>query len=109
MKRVPLERRTPLRARSRRQANTYRTRRAPLVADLLEERPVCQRCQAARSSEVHELKSRARGGSILEENNLAALCHACHAWITTNPAAATAEGWLLPSWHTASNDDDDDQ
>lgn len=80
-------------ARSRKQVALYVLRRR-LVASLLEERPVCQRCQAARSTECHELLSRARGGSVLDPDNIACLCHACHAWITTHPKDATTDGWL---------------
>jgi 5-methylcytosine-specific restriction endonuclease McrA len=87
----------PLRFRSKKQAAVYILRRR-LVASLLEERPTCQRCQQARSTEVHELLSRARGGSILDVENCVALCHGCHSWITTHPAAATAEGWLRSRW-----------
>lgn len=86
-----------MRHRSRKQTQLYR-QRIPLVIQFLEERPSCERCHAARSTEVHEIKSRARGGSILDEENLAALCHTCHAWITTHPADATSEGWLKNSW-----------
>ena len=87
-----------MRHRSKKTAHLYRTQRAPLVAALLEQHPTCQRCTTARATEIHELKSRARGGSILDETNLAALCHTCHAWITTHPAQAHAEGWLHHSW-----------
>jgi 5-methylcytosine-specific restriction protein A len=73
-------------------------RRRRLCAALLEERPVCERCHQARSEDVHELLSRARGGSILDESNLAALCRPCHTWVTTHPTAATAEGWLRSRW-----------
>lgn len=86
-----------MRPRSRKRAREYITRRK-LVAMLLTERPVCERCKGARSTEVHELLSRARGGSILDSTNCAALCHHCHRWITTHPAEATAEGWLKRSW-----------
>lgn len=87
----------PLRFRSKKQAAVYIARRR-LVAALLEERPTCERCQAARSTECHELLSRARGGSILDPENIACLCHDCHAWITTNPKDATAQGWLRSRW-----------
>jgi 5-methylcytosine-specific restriction protein A len=81
----------------------YRQRRR-LVARLLDERPVCQRCGRARSVDVHELKSRARGGSILDESNCVALCRACHDFVTTHPADAEAEGFLLPSWAAPATD-----
>lgn len=93
-------RRSPLRSRSKKTAKTYRQHRAPLVAQLLAEVPTCQRCKSRRSSEVHEIKSRARGGSILDENNLAILCHDCHRWITEHPAEATNQGWLAHSWES---------
>lgn len=94
----PLPRRTPLKARSHKQARLYRTQRAPLVAALLLERPICERCQAARSVDVHEIQTRARGGSITDETNLACLCRPCHDWITREPAKAQHEGWLRHSW-----------
>lgn len=72
--------------------------RRRLVAEVLEERPVCERCDRARSTVVHEIKSRARGGSILDKANCAALCDDCHLWVTTHPALAEFEGWSSPSW-----------
>lgn len=75
----------------------YRQRRS-LVAQMLEEKPICERCSAARSTDIHEIVSRARGGSILDPRNLAALCRLCHSWVTENPAAAHAEGWSKHSW-----------
>lgn len=87
-----------MRHRSKKTARLYRLERVPLVAAMLSEHPVCQRCHAARSTDVHEIKSRARGGSILDPNNLACLCHPCHTWVTTHPQQATDEGWLTHSW-----------
>lgn len=86
-----------MRFRSKKMSKRYQERRK-LVAELLSEHPVCQRCHAARSSEVHELVSRARGGSILDRSNCVALCHTCHRWITEHPAEAHAQGWLRHSW-----------
>lgn len=86
-----------LRPRSQRMERTYRERRL-LVAALLDAHPMCQRCGQARSTEVHEVLSRARGGSILDPDNCVALCHDCHAWVTTHPAQALAAGWLRSSW-----------
>lgn len=100
VKRTELVRKTALRFRSAKRAREYRTQRRPLVAAMLDERPICERCNAARSTEVHELLSRARGGSITDPGNCVCLCSACHSTITTNPAKATAEGWLLNSWGT---------
>jgi len=88
-----------VRARSLKTQRKYRQRRK-LVAELLAERPKCQRCERARSTQVHELRSRARGGSILDEANCVALCGDCHEWVTEHPAQAALEGWLLHSWET---------
>jgi 5-methylcytosine-specific restriction endonuclease McrA len=87
-----------LRKRSKKRAKVYRDERVPIVVKLLIERPTCQRCKVSGSQDIHELKSRARGGSITDLNNLVALCRACHTWITANPAKATQEGWLRHSW-----------
>jgi len=88
---------TPLKARSKKQEAKYRIRRR-LVADLLAERPVCERCQAARSTDVHEPRMRSRGADITDPEQCVCLCRDCHDWVHANPAAATAEGWLIPSW-----------
>lgn len=101
MKRTELVRKTALRFRSAKRAREYRTQRVPLVAAMLDERPICECCNAARSTEVHELLSRARGGSITDHGNCVALCHDCHHWIGTNPTIALAEGWLQNSWGNA--------
>lgn len=93
----PLERKTPLKARSKKQEAKYRIRRR-LVAELLAERPVCERCQAARSTDVHEPRMRSRGADITDPEQCVCLCRDCHMWVHAHPAAATAEGWLIPSW-----------
>lgn len=93
-----VKRSTPLRRRSKKTAATYRTQRIPLVKQLLADSPPCQRCHLFVATDVHEIKSRARGGSILDRDNLALLCRPCHSWVTTHPADATAEGWLKNSW-----------
>lgn len=87
-----------MRQRSEKMEKLYRTKRRNLVRKLLLERPICQRCLSDRSQDVHELKSRARGGSITDVENLVTLCRACHNWVTTHPAEATAQGWLKHSW-----------
>lgn len=92
-----LERKTPLRARSTKQEAKYRIRR-PLVAELLEQRPVCERCDSARSTDVHEPRMRSRGADITDRKQCVCLCRDCHNWIHANPAAATADGWLIASW-----------
>jgi nitrate/TMAO reductase-like tetraheme cytochrome c subunit len=89
-----------IRHRSRKMERTYRDRRV-LVATILEQNPVCQRCHSARSVDVHELRSRARGGSITDPTNTVGLCRLCHEFITRNPLVAENEGWALPSWGDA--------
>lgn len=55
-----------MRQRSEKMEKLYRTKRRNIVRKLLSERPICQRCLSDRSQDVHELKSRARGGSITD-------------------------------------------
>ena len=98
--RIPLVSRTPIPRRSKKTAATYRKLRVPLVVEMLEAYPWCERCKTGRASEVHELLSRARGGRITDPSNCVTLCHECHSWITTHPAQATADGWLRHSWET---------
>lgn len=88
----------PLRRRSTKTSKLYREQRIPIVKQLLAGDPPCQRCHKAQATDVHELKSRARGGSITDLTNLAILCRPCHHWITTNPKAAHEQGWLKHSW-----------
>jgi 5-methylcytosine-specific restriction endonuclease McrA len=52
----------------------------------------------AYATDVHEIKTRARGGSIVDRDNLALLCRPCHTYITQNPAIGKADGWLKNSW-----------
>lgn len=107
--------------RSTKRAAEYVERRK-LVARLLGERPVCESIDALsanvgalppgmlseffelrskctrQSSEIHEIKTRARGGSILDPSNCAALCHSCHAWVTEHPKLAGEIGLMKNSW-----------
>ena len=87
-----------IRPRSAKMEKLYNTKRRNIVRKLLADRPVCQRCMADRSQDIHELKSRARGGSITDIENLVALCRNCHSWVTQNPKEAHDQGWLLQSW-----------
>ena len=86
-----------MRFRSKKREALYRERR-PLVALMLEEHAICQRCGTNPSVDVHEIVSRARGGSILDRSNLACLCRSCHIWLTDHPAAAEREGFSAHSW-----------
>lgn len=98
-----------MRHRSKKNEERYKLRR-PLVARLLSERPWCEACPVfARHDEkvtyrrlpsvdVHELVSRGRGGSILDESNCICVCRQCHSRIGRYPALAESLGLLLPSW-----------
>lgn len=116
MKRSPIERRTPLkrgapperrtrlRPVSKKREKVNRARRE-LVAGLLAQRPRCEardlifvvddkhRCNLW-SCDIHEVVTRARGGSILDPDNCRAICRACHDWIHDHPKQATSIGLL---------------
>lgn len=87
-----------MRYRSKKTAKLYREQRIPLVKMMLDGFVYCKRCEAAQATEVHELKSRARGGSITDPDNCVPLCHECHRWITEHPKQALEDGWLKNSW-----------
>jgi len=88
-----------MRYRSPKKEAEYRLRR-PLVARLLEERPLCEACpvfaehdekpvyRRNASMDVHELVRRSQGGSILDESNLMCVCRPCHTRIGNNPQLA---------------------
>ena len=116
MKRTPLKpSRKPIAHRSRKMQAKYDgpDGRRALVQRLLAERPVCQfRTRATDlvsgasldwhcprpSQDAHEILSRARGGSILDEKNILMLCRFHHSWITDHPAEATTMGLLKSRW-----------
>lgn len=87
-----------MKARSDKMAAVYRLRR-PLVARLLEARPVCEveNCYA-RSTACHEPLTRARGGSILDPLNIRCVCGPHHTEIHQEPAWAYEQGFLRHSW-----------
>ena len=60
--------------------------------------PRCQRCHVRPSEHAHEVKTRARGGSITDLENMRALCHICHREIHDSPEQAHLDGWLVNSW-----------
>jgi hypothetical protein len=99
MKRTALSRRTPLRSRSKKTARVYEHRRT-LVARLLTERPICEVPWClARSVDVHEPLTRARGGDILDPENCRAVCRMHHDLIHANAEAWIEDlGFLKHSW-----------
>ena len=48
--------------------------------------------------EVHEIKTRGRGGSIYSTTNCIAVCQRHHDWITGNPEDAYGLGLVRHSW-----------
>lgn len=72
--------------------------RRKLRVKMLDQQPLCERCQKAYATDLHEIKTRARGGSILDESNICVLCRPCHSYITTHPAEALEQGWMKNSW-----------
>lgn len=48
--------------------------------------------------DVHEIKSRARGGDILSLDNTMLCCRYCHDFITTHPVIAERLGFSKASW-----------
>lgn len=96
-----LRQKVPLRKRSEKMSEIYRTQRIPLVIEMLEESPWCsarlKHC-TRRATDVHEVKSRARGGSITDKDNCITLCRHCHTFITEHPRWAKEHGWSKSSW-----------
>ena len=112
----PLERRTPLRAKNvaLRQggvipAQSKRTRQAePQRREVREQ--VAERDQTCRAAflvpsvacygplDVHEPKTRARGGNPLDPEACVLVCRRHHEWTHTNPASAAKLGLLRHSW-----------
>lgn len=101
----PIKRGGSLRRRSDKRQAMYETQRIPLVRRILAERPFCEArwpgC-TRRSEDVHEIVSRARGGSILDEDNVKALCRHCHDEVTGNPQKAHLLGLSRHSWERGS-------
>lgn len=98
-----------MRHRSKKKEAEYRLRR-PLVEKLLEEKPYCEACPVfakhdeksvytrQRSQDIHEIVRRSQGGSILDENNLLAVCRKCHTRIGNYPQLSFELGLARHSW-----------
>ena len=98
-----------MRHRSKKKEAEYRLRR-PLVEKLLEEKPYCEACPVfaehdekatyirQRSQDIHEIVRRSQGGSILDENNLLAVCRKCHTRIGNYPQLSFELGLAKHSW-----------
>lgn len=96
--------------RSKKKEAEYRLRR-PLVEKMLAERPLCEACKVfathdgygsifihRQSQDIHELVRRSQGGSILDEDNLMAVCRPCHTRIGNHPQLAFDLGLAKHAW-----------
>ena len=109
MKRGKPLKRTPLAKRSKKRTELYKER-IPLVKELLHERPWCEACPVFAqhdgvvsyvrkpSVDIHELKRRSQGGSIVDRKNLLAVCRTCHRRIGDHPQLAFDLGLSIHGW-----------
>ena len=98
-----------VRKRSAKKEAEYALRR-PLVKRMLEESPWCQACpvfaeydekvtyRRNQACDVHELKRRSQGGSILDEENCITVCRPCHQRIGNYPQLAFDLGLAKHGW-----------
>lgn len=98
-----------IRKRSKKKEKEYELRR-PFVRQILEKYPLCQACpvfakhdklttyKRLLSTDVHEIIRRSQGGSILDENNVLAVCRKCHNRIGSYPALAFELGLAKHGW-----------
>lgn len=59
------------------------------------------------ASDTHEIRTRARGGSITDARNLVSLCRPCHNMITLHSGTdcwAQRHGWVVSSWSTQADE-----
>jgi len=77
--------------------------RRSFVKKILAERMVCEariRGCTLTPTDCHEIKTRARGGSITDPENVLALCRSCHHFITVEPAFSQENGFTVHAWAT---------
>ena len=103
--------RTPIKARSTKTEAVYRKRRE-LVQRMLDNSVGDNWCQVIlliqqidpdhrcglHLDDVHEIKTRGRGGSILDEDNVMKICRPCHNWVGDHPEDAQRLGLLKASY-----------
>lgn len=96
-----MPRRRGLRARSLKTQRVYRERRR-LVADLLAEPSLCPVPGCTRIADSpHEPLTRARGGDILDPDNVVAVCWDHNRELTLEPPWGYELGLLKHSWETS--------
>ena len=97
-----------MRAVSKKRARLNRIRRKLVQPILTEGRP-CEAqfvgCSGA-AVDPHEVKTRARGGSIIDQANIVFLCRFCHDLITGESNWAVRHGWVVSSWATPEEETD---
>jgi 5-methylcytosine-specific restriction endonuclease McrA len=104
-----LKRSGNIRKRSKKMSAKYEERK-PFVEKILRERPLCEACKVFAlhdgkaiynqhmSRDVHEIIRRSQGGSILDEENVLAVCRPCHIRIGNYPALAFELGLAKHGW-----------
>jgi hypothetical protein len=88
-----------MRRRSKKKEAEYVIRRK-IVERLLSERPYCEACPkfAKHDGKLTYVRRGSQGGSILEEENLLAVCRACHDRIGRSPQLAFDLGLAKHGW-----------
>lgn len=111
MKRTPLKRKTPLKAKKQRSFNStlpvrtdkrraeeaqyHKQRKAYLVAHPRCEIWVTRDCHQSRSTQIHHKRGR-RGAWLLDESEWLACCSPCHEWVERNFKKAVELGFMHP-------------
>lgn len=104
MRRTAIARHTSLRRVSAKRSRLNRER-TEVLRPLRESQPYCSRCgRTGVGLDAHELVRRSQSStSMVDASLIVLLCRfPCHAFVTENPAAAHAEGWVRWSWEAAS-------
>ena len=98
-----------MKKRSEKTEKIYVERRK-IVERILSDRAWCEACPVfakydgrvtylrKRSQDVHEIVRRSQGGSILDEQNLMAVCRPCHERIGKYPKISFDLGLAKESW-----------
>ena len=96
MKRTPLLRKSPLRAMSLKRRRALPARKACREIVIARQGGRCALPYCGElATDVHEIRSRAQGGSITDPANCLGLCSRCHALVHDNPKRAAELGLLL--------------
>ncbi len=102
--------RSRMRKRSKKMEEFYDKVRRPAVAEAVGQgRNPCQIKSPMCSlyvEGIHEKLSRGRGGGIRTvhyKENLVPCCHRCNEYVSSHPAWAEKEGWLLKGGPRANN------